>query len=272
MKKQLALATLITLGSLTGSPAFAQVNFTTEHLDLNMKYVAATNKWDMVVRDDDSGGVETAAADARLLVPEAALVSRPAGNYAFTGVGAGQSLYVLPALQDPGLLFLGVAGYGTTPTSQWTSYNANPESGGRVTSSAGRWLRLKLESVTGAGGAAAPGIFSTWQEGFSGPNAFMSTNDGITNSGTATDDSIWVLSNGHSHYNWGFSAPGTYEVSFRPSGQQGGVPVESADVFTFIFQVGSSALVPEPSTALLLLFGSLTLLKRQKIKDRKICV
>lgn len=267
MNKNLALASLCIL---VASVAHAQTYLTTEHVDLNIRYTAATNTWGMVVRDDDNG-LEIPAQDARLVVPDAAIISRPAGSgYDFTGVGAGQSLYVLPQIQDPSLMFLGVASYGTTPTNQWDSYSVASEAGGRLTSSAGRWIRMKLESVTGAAGAAAPGIFSAWQDGFSGPNAFLSTNDGIVNSGSANDDSIWVLSNGHSHYNWGFSAPGTYLVTFRPSGRQNdnnagtvGPLIESSDVFTFTFQVGSLA-VPEPSSVILCLFAPVALLWRRK--------
>lgn len=267
MKKNLVL---VSLCLLTASIAHAQTYLTNEHADLNIKYAAATNTWDMVVRDDDNG-LEIPAQDARLVVPDAAIISRPSGsNYDFTGVGAGQSLYVLPQIQDPSLMFLGVASYGTTPTSQWDSYNVSSEAGGRLTSSAGRWIRMKLESVTGEAGAAAPGVFSAWQDGFGGPNTFLSSNDGIVNNGSATDDSIWVLSNGHSHYNWGFSAPGTYKVTFRPSGRQNdgnaatvGALLESTTGFTFTFQVGSLS-VPEPSTVLLCLSAPVALLWRRK--------
>jgi surface-anchored protein len=265
--------------ALVPSIALAQTYLTTEHVDLNIKYTSATNTWDMVARDDDNA-IEIPAVDVRLVVPDAAIISRPAGsNYDFTGVGAGQNLYVLPSLQDPALLFLGAASYGTVPSNQWDQYNVSSEAGGRLTSSPGRWMRLKLESVMGASGAAAPGIFSAWQDGFAGPNAFMSSSDGITNSGTATDDSIWVLSNGHSHYNWGFSAPGTYLATFRPSGRQNdnnastiGALIESADAFTFTFQVGSAS-VPEPGTVLLFVCAPVILWKRRNDKKgQKKCV
>lgn len=273
MKKTLSLALVGSLLLLLAGRAEAQLTYlTTEHVDLNIKYTAATTTWSMVARDADNNGLEYAPEDVVLSVSDAALTSRPAGSsYDFTGVGAGQSLYVLPQLQDPNLLFLGAAAYGTTPNTQWDQYNASTESGGRLTSSAGRWMRLKLESVMGAGGAAAPGIFSAWQDGFSGPTVFMSSNNGIVNNGSNNDDSLWVLSNGHSHYNWGFSAPGTYLVTFRPSGRTNdnnsgtiGALNESLETFTFTFEVGSS-IIPEPATLWLFLSApALFLIKRKK--------
>lgn len=62
----------------------------------------------------------------------------------------------------------------------------------------------------------------------------------------------------HVHYNWGFSDPGTYEITFGIQGthvtdgfQTGGA--------TYTFEV-----VPEPSSALLVGIGSLALLRRKR--------
>jgi surface-anchored protein len=257
MKKIAIQIVLLAFPLLLTSLVNAQVHtFTNEHADINLNYSGGV--WGMDARDEDNSTAYT-PANALFTVPNAAIISRPAGSiYDFTGVSAGQNLYVLPQAQNPDLVFLGVSAAGVAPSTQWDRYNIASESGNRLVGT-GRWLRLKLESVMDENGGVAPGQFSLWQDGFSGPTPFMSTSNGIVNTGTATDDSLWVIAGGHSHYNWAFSAPGTYKVRLRPSGYLNnnddttlGTFTESTQAFDFLFQVGSAA-IPEPSTLLLFL-------------------
>lgn len=242
------------------SPAWAQTHLTNEHVDLTIGFTAPSS-FSMLVRDDDNG-VSYTPPNAILDVLPLAQTTRPAGSaFDFVGVGAGQTYYRLPQSQNPNLLYLGVSGNGVSSSSIDT-YNAAAESGGRVSGNAA-WVRLSLESVTGAGGASAPGFFSAWQSGDTGPNAFMSSFSG----GITPDDSLWVVAGGHSHFNWGFSAPGTYEVTFRPSVHRSGATVTSADPFTILFNVTSAA-IPEPGTLpLLLTISACGLLLRRPRKE-----
>ena len=71
-------------------------------------------------------------------------------------------------------------------------------------------------------------------------------------------DILTSLAGSHVHYNWGFSDPGTYEITFGVSGEHviDGMQVGSQ---TYTFQV-----VPEPSSALLAGFGVLAMLRRKR--------
>jgi len=74
----------------------------------------------------------------------------------------------------------------------------------------------------------------------------------------ANFNSISLSPDTHTHYNWGFSDVGTYEMTIEISG----VHVDDGFQFgsaTYTFQV-----VPEPSTALMGALGALALLRRKR--------
>jgi surface-anchored protein len=230
-------------GLVTLSAAHAQTHLTSEHVDFNIRFTAPSSFLMEVV--DEDNGVNYSPSSVILDVPEAAQSARPGSSaFDFIGVAAGQTYWRLPQSQNPNLLYLGVAGYGVSSGSI-DSYNASAESGGRV-SGTGAWTKLTLESVKGVGGTSAPGFFSVWQNGDTGPITFLSSFTG----GITSNDALWIVAGGHSHFNWGFSAPGDYEVTFRPSVRRSGATVTSADPFTFLFQVQTAA--PEPGSLSLL--------------------
>ncbi|QEF99255.1 FG-GAP repeat protein [Stieleria maiorica] len=134
-----------------------------------------------------------------------ALVERPDdAAYDFVGVDAGQSLYVLPSSQVPGVPFLGFTN-GDIPSGLFASYVPDDP---RVTSSTPRpYLRYEMTDMRSSSG----GEFSLWSTPSSGPRVYMTTSDGIS-----SEDVLW--SSGHLHRNLGFSKPGTYEVDVFISG------------------------------------------------------
>jgi len=71
-------------------------------------------------------------------------------------------------------------------------------------------------------------------------------------------DSLNTLAGSHIHYNWGFSDPGTYEITFGISGTHVTDLLQTGSQ-TYTFQV-----VPEPSSALLAGFGALAMLRRKR--------
>jgi surface-anchored protein len=249
----------------------AQVTLDDVHVDLNIQYFAASNTWGMQTIDQDVGQT-FGPSGAILLVKENARVVRPADPaYSFVGVGPGESFYLLPQSQEIGKLYLGFAAYGVA-SSDIDRYNAGAESNNRVSSSPGNWTRLQLVSVTGANGTAAPGSFSVWQDRLGGGiTPFMSSYDDNlmnqvggfnfdTTDGITLNDQIWLTAGSHLHYNFGFTAPGVYEVTLRPAArrnngdpQTAGEEIASANPFTFIFNVqgGGSFAVPEPTSGAL---------------------
>ncbi len=221
-RKPLTSESLETRSLLT---ATLQTFLTTEHVDINM--VHQNPNWSIEARDADNSE-SYAADDALLYVGTPAQTTRPAGSqFNFIGVGSGAQYYRLPQSQDPNLIFLGVAGYGVT-SSEVDRYNPSAESKGRVSGNA-RWIKMTLLDVDHytSSGSVGNGVFSAWQSGDSGPAVFMSSfNDGVSNAngsgldvtdGISADDAIWVTANGHSHYNYGFSSPGRYEITFQLS-------------------------------------------------------
>lgn len=149
------------------------------------------------------------------LVPGPAIL-RPAGaSWDFLGVAAGDPVWFLPQSSDPGKPFLGIASEELDP-DDWTS------------------LTLSLVGFSGPVG----GHFSLWQtDSFGVPAVKFATSDGVTGA-----DSFSLIVGGHDHYNWGFTKPGLYELTFRWVGEHKLVESAFADA-TFGFTV-----VPEPGT------------------------
>ena len=194
------------------TPALLDTFLTTQHVDLGVGFTGSS--WSFSVNDKDSNDIH--ANDKALLYvsAEKSRQSAPAG-FSFLGVQQGQDFHQLPASQDPSLLYLGLNAEAVASSSV-DSYSPAGESGGRVTGT-GKYVRLTLQDVKGANGGAAPGHFSIWQVPLSSPVVFMATSDGINTGDGATADSVWLLAGGHQHFNFGFSAPGRYEVTFRAS-------------------------------------------------------
>lgn len=178
--------------------------------------------------------VEIDPGDATTVVPaswragsQSSPFSRPAGSeWDFLGNSAGQSVWFLPQSGVAGLPFLGIATEELDP-SDWS---------GPIT-----WSVTGL-TYTGEGN----GQFSIWQQGLGGPSVFAASSNGLPDS--------WTQGAGlHDHYFYGFTALGTYDVTFRVSGTHV-TDGAKADTGTFRFQVGPNV-VPEPASVLMLTVG-----------------
>ena len=135
------------------------------------------------------------------------------------------------------------------------------------------FLGLGTEELDGSFGSAnfrlmaatGPGEFSLWQGGF--PNSiYWDTYDGI-----GGDDIITIGAGQHDHFNWGFTAPGVYELTLRGEQASDTGNFDEA-VFTFVVgdltELPGGPAVPEPgSLALLASFGC-TLLGYQSLRRK----
>jgi surface-anchored protein len=240
----LKIAALASIALLSvASPAITYID--RSHTDIGIGFDTGTQEWELHIHDEDTD-TEFEPDEAILVANEQSLTARPGGSqWDFLGNAAGDDTWILPAVQNPDLLFLGV-GSEELPGDYFDRYDASAESGGRVSGN-GRWLRLTLKDVSG------PGDFSAWINSVSGPRVFLASSDGIT-----TDDSIWVLEGGHTDFNWGFSTFGRYEVTFAASAFKDGQLLQSEDV-TYTFDA-----VPEPASMLALAAGAIALLRRRK--------
>lgn len=140
-----------------------------------------------------------------------------------------QSYYWLPQDEtdaaNNGAPFLGV-GLEELDPLDW--------SGGSVT--------ISLASISG------PGNLAIWQDGFPDPSIFFDS----------VGDSVSLAAGSHTHYNWGFSTPGIYELEFAISGTHVADGLQNASaVYTF-------EIIPEPSAAMLGALGVLAMLSSRR--------
>jgi surface-anchored protein len=214
-----SLRPLLAATSLAFIPAsaFAQVELPADHVDLGIGYDAGALElhW-----HDEEGGVEYAPDEAYAFIPLLSSIPRPAGaQWDFTGAIEGGAIYVAPETSTGGVIFLGL---GSEEIADGT-FVANT-------------VTFRLDSVSGPGG----GVFALWQTDFLGQPlvALSSTSGGQT--------SFNVITGGHGHYNWGFTTPGIYELTFTVSGTLVGETLPISDTATYTFAVGTA--IPEPST------------------------
>jgi surface-anchored protein len=192
----------------------------TGHYDLAVNYTLAGG-WEAYVYDHADGS----RLDPRrtvLLMGEAGLTAVPAGeDFEFLG-GAGDPVWIFPEIYDAERVYLGIG----APLLERGLFSGGLSNRGQVT--------MRLVEVAGSGPENGGGLVM-WQSAFP-PRVRFSTLDGI-----GEEDRLdRITANFHAHYNWGFTAPGLYRVSFEFSGtllpEHGGG--ESATTATFTFAVG----------------------------------
>jgi surface-anchored protein len=158
----------------------------TEHVDLRIRYrPEATPMLDIVATNDDArppmdhpatNTVLQAAELARLELP---VDLPPLGS-------AGEPIWVLPASQREGLLYLGMSAEGN-PFGVFDGP-----------------LEMRLLAVDG------PGHFFLWQAELGGLRFWMNSRDGL-----GEEDVFRQLVGGHSHFDWGFTTSGVYRLTFQ---------------------------------------------------------
>jgi surface-anchored protein len=138
---------------------------------------------------DDASAAEYDPSEVELVAKPAAKTSVP-DDPAYSFLGApGAPVWVLPQVQDPNLLFAGIAAEEVEP-------------------GVFRDDTLKID-VVGVRGPADFSIFTV--DGLGAPTVLVDSGDGLPDRTTAT-------AGGHKHANWAFEAAGTYRVWVRARG------------------------------------------------------
>ncbi|MEM1058232.1 MAG: choice-of-anchor M domain-containing protein [Verrucomicrobiota bacterium] len=235
------LATALAL-LLLPAAAPARTILTTEHADIGIGYEGG---WDLHVHDDDND-IEYDPDEVLLYLGPNARKSADSFEAGFTGSAEGEDLWVLPqGPQNPTLLYLGVGSEfdDLTDFGAWAPSDTRVDFGGDEFV----WFRLNLESVSG------PGQFSVY------------TDDNIvwmSSIAAPTDGNhLYILRDGHNHYNWTFSATGLYEVSFSATTELANGDLVTSTPVTYLFGV---EVVPEPTTGSLLLLAAGFALARRR--------
>jgi surface-anchored protein len=206
--------------ALASVTARAQVLISNGHVDIGIGYEAGA--FDLHIHQEEPAENEYAPNEARFVIGPSSAALSPGG--AFTGFlgPAGTPLWVLSAESDELLPKIGFSAEELTETD-WTGD-----------------IRLSLVSVTG------PGNVSLWDVGtFGTPTLLYFSGDGIDAS-----DSLAVPPGSHADYNFGFSAPGLYEVTYLASGTHLMDGAIASGPVTYQFEV-----VPEPHTYALAAVG-----------------
>ena len=101
---------------------------------------------------------------------------------------------------------------------------------------------------------AGPVTFTMVAAGASNPGNFALFNSSsairLSATGSVVGTSSFSITTGHIHYNWGFSAPGTYTFDLKASYTDADFGVLESATETYTFNV-----IPEPSSSTLLLIG-----------------
>jgi surface-anchored protein len=200
---------LILAGLLSASVAAhaGKVVFSNIHGDLDMGYEDGELE---LIFHDHTHDVEYDPKDVILQVNGSAKTTVPnSGTYSFLGQ-PGDPVWILPAVQDPNLLFLGTASE-EIPTGIFV----------------GDAVWLSLEAVKG------PGEFALFAiDPFGTPVVLMNSRDGITDS-----DGLSAPAGGHTDYNFAFSKPGTYHITLEATGVLLDGTVISSGKVTYTFKV-----------------------------------
>ena len=185
--------------------------------ELDMEVAYEDGAWELVLLDEVNE--RELAPDESLLQGGAAVMQSVPNNAAFGFLGSvGDTAWVLPQEETEDVLFLGIAG--------------DEIEAGIFENDA---VDLRLKSVRGPGDVSLYAV-----DAFGAPVVYMNSGDGID-----TNDVFPVKVGGHSHQNWGFTAPGIYKVALQAAGTliEGSESIESQTVeFTFELLDGSSSI------------------------------
>lgn len=195
--------------------AVQATNLTRYHMDFRMRYDAGTtNLLGITLRYDVGTDSFTVSNWQAYVVVGAGSSNRVPANANFAFLGAvGSPVWILPQVQNINLPYLGISG---------------EEIPGGIFDGP---LDFILKSVEG------PGNFFAWQTSGAGqpPSVKMIATNGVV---SPQHDRTTPAVGSHEHFNWGFTAPGVYRVSFQASGRRIGEATNiTSPPITWVFHI-----------------------------------
>lgn len=157
--------------------------------------------------------------------------------YAFTGVAAGQPLWI--AVQGtPGVGEVWPGFESNQPAGTLGSYLETDTRLPQPQTISREWITVRLKNVYYQGTGATP-AFSLWTVSGGVPRIWMATADGI-----GTGDFYPYAIGTHNHMNWGFGALGIYRIQITVTAYKGpgkANPTSESAIHTLNFAVGPFA-------------------------------
>jgi surface-anchored protein len=166
----------------------AKIILTDVHAEVGVNFDGTNFVWAL---NDETNEVEYEPEEAILFVEAATKATVPMNpNYAFLGK-PGSTVWILPQVINPNVLTMGISAEDL-PAGLFVN----------------DLIDLHITSVKG------PGQFALYEvNAFGTPDVFVNTRDGLH-----ADDHVPFFTGGHAHFNWAFSKPGRYQVTFNASG------------------------------------------------------
>jgi len=190
-----------------------------------------------LVSHDEELDRELDPAETTFVVVPESQIARPAGSqFDFIGTDAGKTFWLIPQVQNPNILFGGVAAEEIESGTFLKALESDP----RINVN-GEFVRIEL---VGFGG---PGDASIWaNDVFGKPIVFVRTSDGVGVNGTPSD-TLFAAPGAHQDFNWGFTAPGEYNFRFKATSKlPDGTEIESEETnFKFFVQSGTGDAPPK---------------------------
>ena len=214
--------------------------YTEGHAGIGLAYEAGA--WDLHFHAGGAtiGGVvypdqEFEPGEVVTVVPNTSTIARPAGTeWEPIGADAGETVWIIPDTSQPGVPFLGFGSHEIT---------------------LGEFVNDAIDvALTGLVAPSGDAQVSLYTVEFGVPTFLWSSAAG----GLGPEDSFSMPAESHRHFVFGFTEPGSYELTLTASGTHvnDGFVSDSA---TYLFSVA-----PEPASVMILALGALGLVRRRR--------